>query len=266
MHQHNKNKNSKRIRICLSYDGTSFWGWQKQPNAPMTIQGILEDRLAKIYNRKIAVIGSGRTDRGVHALNQWAHFDLPNDADIKKLEYKLQRMTPDELAIKGLWLTDSSYHAQISALSKCYFYRIDNHVHLNPFQKRYSWPIQRPLNLNYLQEISSYILGEHDFSSFQSKGTIVSSPIREIFISRWIQKKNGILEYQIKGNGFLKQMVRNIVGTFVKMHDLKTTPKEIIKLISHKNRRLAAAPAPASGLFLSSVQYPKSLDNKCRKL
>lgn len=259
-------QNTVRIKACLSYDGTDFFGWQRQPNTNQTIQGLLEAKLSQIYNQKIAVVGSGRTDKGVHALNQWAHFDLPTNQDHSNLQYKLQRMTPETLSVKQLFIAPQEFHAQISAVSKCYFYRIQTQKRANPFLNRFSWGLCKPLDLQYLQEMAYILMGEHDFTSFQSTGTPVSTPIRKILMSRWVQKKNGIMEFQIQGNGFLKQMVRNIIGTLVKMHHQQLPPQALLELISQKNRQLAAAPAPAAGLFLSSVQYPENLDNKCRKL
>lgn len=255
-----------RLRARLSYDGTDFLGWQRQPNSKNTVQGILEEKLTKIYNQKIAVVGSGRTDKGVHALNQWAHFDLPKNRDHSNLHYKLQRMTPESITIKQIEEASQDFHAQISAVSKCYFYRIQSGDHPNPFGRRFSWQRKTPLDMNYLQHLAKIICGEHDFSSFQSTGTPVSSTTRQVLISRWVIKNHGIFEYQIQGTGFLKQMVRNIVGTMVKMHDEKRPTDELSELILKKNRQLAPGPAPACGLFLSSVQYPSELDNKCRKL
>lgn len=256
----------KRYRIKLAYDGTDFFGWQKQPNVEPTIQGVLESILSRIFNEKIAVVASGRTDRGVHALNQWAHFDLPENAAPTNLQYKLQRMSPDSISIKSLETTPEDFHAQISAESKCYFYRLQVGDTPNPFQQRYTWQRRKALNFDTLEAMATVLFGLHDFSSFQSQGTPVTTPVRQIYISRWICKKNGIFEYQIKGNGFLKQMVRNLVGTMVKIHDEGGSAQQLMDILDKKDRKLAAAPAPAQGLYLSSVQYPKNLDNKCRKL
>ncbi|MEM7645893.1 MAG: tRNA pseudouridine(38-40) synthase TruA [Pseudomonadota bacterium] len=256
----------KRIRLKVAYDGTDFFGWQKQPNEDQTIQGILEKHLSQIYNEPISVVGSGRTDRGVHALAQWAHCDLPKRRDHSNLQYKLQRMTPETLSILRVEDAPGDFHAQISAVSKCYRYQIQVAPTPSPFQRLYSWQRKKPLSLNYLQQASKCLLGGHDFTSFQSKGTEVSSPVRELLVSRWREPKRGHFHYQIQGNGFLKQMVRNIVGTLIDLHDAGAPPEAISEILGAQDRQRASAPAPASGLFLASVQYPEILDNKCRKL
>lgn len=257
---------TQRIRLRLSYDGTDFFGWQKQPNQSPTLQGLLEDLLSRIFDDEISVVGSGRTDRGVHAFNQWAHADVPTNRDLSQLQYKLQRMTPETVNIKSVELAPKDFHAQISALSKCYLYRLFDRKNPNPFVYRYSWHMRRPLNLKYLQQASEIFLGEHDFSSFQSQGTQVSSTIRNISVCRWVQRPSGFVDLQIKGNGFLKQMVRNLVGTILWHHEKETNIQVFRDILNARDRKAAAAPAPAQGLFLSSVQYPRDLDNKCRKL
>ena len=257
---------STRLRLLISYDGTDFFGWQKQPNTPETIQGLLEHSLSQIYNQKVAVVGSGRTDRGVHALNQWAHVDIIGAKDLENLAYKLNRMTPESVYIKSVFIAPVDFHAQISAVSKCYKFRLLPGKNKNPFQERFLWQPGRPVDMKYLQQLAPVFLGEHDFSSFQSQGTPVSTPVRKILKSRWVAKDSGVWEYQIQGTGFLKQMVRNMVGTMLKLEQLQAPTEKLQKVLEARNRAVAAAPAPPQGLFLSSVQYPQSLDNKCRKL
>ncbi len=257
---------SLRVRMCLSYDGTDFFGWQKQTGQNPTVQGILEAGLSRIYNQPIAVIGSGRTDRGVHALNQWAHFDLPKNRDHSQLAHRLRKITPASIGIKFLETAPGKFHAQISAISKCYSYRIQVSKISNPFSRHWCWQRQQTLNLSYLQKASQLLLGKHDFESFRSRGTRLHNTLRELHISRWVQRKSNLFEYQIKGTGFLKQMVRNIVGTLITHQDQGSPPSAILEVLKHRDRKRAAAPAPAQGLFLNSVQYPLELDSQCRKL
>lgn len=252
--------------MCMSYDGTEFYGWQKQPEHSPTIQETLEQQLSKIFDTQIAVVGSGRTDRGVHALNQWAHFDVPADKDTSNLGYRLHRLTPPTIHIKQMESVPAEFHAQISAEKKRYIYRMFCRPRANPFLLRYSWNYRYNLDMNFLQDAASFLIGEHDFSSFQSVGTSVSTPRRTIYLARWVQRPSGFLDFHIEGNGFLKQMVRNIVGTMMWLHEKKAKPEAIRKILEACNRQQAGPPAPAQGLFLAKVKYPAALDNKCRKL
>lgn len=211
-------------------------------------------------------MGSGRTDRGVHALNQWAHVDITNPKDLENLQYKLNRMTPSSLYIKQVYSAPNDFHAQISSVSKAYKYRLLPEKDRNPFSERYCWQPGHPIDMEYLQKLAPVFLGEQDFSSFQSQGTPVRTPVRKILISRWVAKRGGVWEYQVQGTGFLKQMVRNMVGTMLKLEQLQSPTEALHEILTARDRSLAAAPAPPQGLFLSSVQYPESLDNKCRKL
>ncbi|MCB0376902.1 MAG: tRNA pseudouridine(38-40) synthase TruA [Bdellovibrionales bacterium] len=256
----------QRVRFCLCYDGTDFFGWQKQPKHSHTVQGVLEERLSKIFDQEVKVVGSGRTDRGVHAINQWAHADLPNDKRLKNLHYSLNRLTPASISIKKVELAPSDFHAQISAVEKRYVYRMFCRERANPFLLRYSWHFRDELNLKFLQEASELLLGEHDFSSFQSQGTTVSSTRRRLNLCRWVPRDSGFVDFHIRGNGFLKQMVRNIVGTLMWYHEKGLPPQAISQLLRAEDRSEAGPPAPPQGLFLASVRYPQSLDIKCRKL
>ncbi len=255
-----------RIRLCLAYDGTNYFGWQKQPNTEDTIQGLLESSLSLIFNQRVTVVASGRTDRGVHALNQWAHADIEDPVNLYNLKYKLNRMTPDTILVKKIEEAPFDFHAQISALSKCYKYRLIPDIPKSPFRGRYAWMPRKAMPLESLQKMAEVFLGEHDFSSFQSQGTPVKTPVRKILISRWLSRDYGVLEYQVQGTGFLKQMVRNMVGTMVNLLEFQDPAARLRELLQARDRTQTAAPAPPQGLFLSSVQYPQSLDNKCRKL
>jgi tRNA pseudouridine38-40 synthase len=250
----------------MAYDGTPFIGWQKQPNNPASIQGVIESCLQRIYQDDISIVGSGRTDRGVHALNQWAHFDLKDSAPVEQLKYKLQRMTPEEILIKKLELVPADFHAQISAQQKTYIYRLQLGHPPSPFGRHFCWSYPKKLDFDLLQQASQMLVGEWDFSSFQSRGTPVNSPIRRLDICQWQRVRPHLWILKISGNGFLKQMVRNIVGTLVALNESGSPAEEILQILESKDRQRAAAPAPPQGLFLSQVKYPRQLDNKCRKL
>ena len=175
-------------------------------------------------------------------------------------------MTPETITIKKVESCPQDFHAQISAEKKRYVYRLFHKKNPSPFLQRYTWSMRKPVNLNFLQEASKALLGRHDFAAFQSTGTAVSTTVREIFHADWVYKPSGFMDFHIVGSGFLKQMVRNIVGTLVWLHEKEAPIGALQEILASKDRKRAGAPAPAQGLFLASVKYPSELDNKCRKL
>lgn len=255
-----------RILINLSYDGREFYGWQKQPKLEPTIQGELEKQLSKIFHdHPIRIIGSGRTDRGAHAISQWAHADVPMDPTNLKIKHRLNRMTPDTLRINAVYLAPKNFHAQRSSLRKKYIYRIYSRNLPSPFLLHHAHHIDRPMNLELLNKISTHLVGRQDFASFQNSGTDVETSVREVFKAYWTQKGD-FYTFHIIGDGFLRQMVRNIVGTLLWCSFQENGEEAFVNIIKALNRRVAKESAPAHALFLKWVKYPRELDNKCRKL
>lgn len=242
----------------LSYDGASFFGWQRQANQEATVQGVLEEKIGQIMNQKVSVVASGRTDRGAHAISQWAHVDIPKDPKELNLLYKLNRLTPDTLRINQLYLGTRAFHAQQSSIQKKYIYRINNSVVPNPFQLHYFHHYRHPIDENLLNKLASYLVKTQDFKSFQSVGTDVENTVRTVFNAHWI-RKNENLTFHIIGDGFLKQMVRNIVGTMLWCTQHPQPEETFVKILQSLDRRKAKEPAPAHGLFLKWVRYPKNL-------
>lgn len=259
-----------RYRLLISYDGTDFCGWQRQkdhkhgPELP-SIQGTLESALGKILTHPVNISASGRTDAGVHAVGQVCHFEterrMPAD-----LCWALKAKLPPSISAKALWLAPDDFHATLSAVRKTYRYWIWNHPRAPALLHRYSWWIRRPVSLDYLNEASKLLLGEQDFESFRSMGTPVRHSIRRIERAEWIQKRPGLMEFSITGNGFMKQMVRNIVGTLMDLEMRRHPAEKLNEIIALRDRAKAGPAAPPQGLFLLNVRYPKSLDNKCRQL
>lgn len=255
-----------RIRLDVSYDGSYFMGWQRQKEGSYTVQGVLEEKLSQILNQKISIIGSGRTDRGVHAVQQVCHFDLPYDPSHIKLKRALTSLLPRAIAVKKTFIVPEDFHALHSAKEKLYTYVIHNSKTPNPLRwKRCHWEPSHKLNLDYLNMLSQVLIGTHDFKSFQNAGTELKTTVRTIFEARWIEKKPGWIEFQIRGNGFLKQMVRNIVGTLLGLEKRKAPLSDLKAILEGKQRQLALKTAPSDGLYLTRVIYPIELDNKCRK-
>lgn len=254
-----------RVRAHISYDGTEFSGWQRQTHHT-SIQGTLEDALTRIYGQNIRVLGASRTDAGVHAHQQVAHFDIPRDPTGFDLRYAIQCLTPETVVVKELFLAPPDFHAIACAVDKIYKYRILNRQVPSALRHRYTYWVRYPLNLEFLNRASNFLLGKHDFRSFQSAGTKVQTTVRTLTRAEWRQVDEDTLEFTIQGDGFLKQMVRNIVGTLVELNKEEAAPERVREILEFRDRRRAGPTAPPQGLFLYRVNYPELIDNKCRKL
>lgn len=254
-----------RLRLHISYDGTDFSGWQKQVGLT-TIQGTLEEAVSRIFNQEIRVQGASRTDAGVHAYRQVAHCDVPRDPTGFDLRYAIQCLTPPSVVVKELFLAPPDFHSIACAVDKIYKYRILNRRVPSALRYRYTYWVRYPLNLEFLNQASRFLLGKQDFKSFQSVGTQVKSTVRTITRAEWRQLDEDTLEFTIQGDGFLKQMVRNIVGTLVELNMDEAPPERVREILDFRDRRRAGPTAPPQGLFLYRVNYPELIDNKCRKL
>lgn len=260
-----------RIKFTVSYDGTDFCGWQRQNQAHQkpSVSQTLQEALETIFNHKISLFASGRTDAGVHALNQVCHFDTTRSEE-KLIGWNLNRamkpQLPSTITVKKAWLAPDDFHATLSPEKKTYRYLILNTPQQSSFMGRYADWIRHPLNLDFLANCSHFLLGNQDFKSFQSVGSIVPHTFRTIESATWQWRTPHIAQFTITGTGFLKQMVRNIVGTQLLL-ERKGLPAEKMKeIIEAKDRKVAGPPAPAQGLFLMRVYYPQDLDNRCREL
>lgn len=254
-----------RVKLLISYDGTDFAGWQRQTNHP-SVQGTLEAALQKFYGKPIHLLGASRTDTGVHALGQVAHFDAPRDPTGGDLRFALTGMTPKSIVVKQAWIAAEGFHAIASSVKKTYRYLVLNRRVPSALRYRYTHWIRTPLEPDFLNEASSFLVGNHDFKSFRTSGTETKSTVREIYSAHWEKKADDILEFTVTGNGFLKQMVRNIVGTCLDLNMNKAKPERLREILECRDRRKAGPTAPPQGLYLAKVYYPDELDNKCRKL
>jgi tRNA pseudouridine38-40 synthase len=248
----------RNIKLVLAYDGTEFAGWQIQPDAP-TIQGTLGHALEKLTNEKILPQGSGRTDAGVHALAQVATFSteslIPTENFLKALNSNL----PPSIRVLEVSEVPASFHARKSAIGKTYRYRIYREAVCPPFLSRYVWHYPYPLNEVAMTQAAQNVVGEHDFTSFAAvdpeRGRDEeTSNVRTIFSSEWKRDGNEFV-YTVHGNGFLHHMVRNLVGTFLLAGKGTIQPTGITRILKERNRSAAGATAPASGLYLVSVDY-----------
>lgn len=253
-----------RVRLLISYDGTDFCGWQRQAGQ-RTVQGTLEEALAKFYKRPIKLMGASRTDTGVHAIGQTAHFDSPRDPLKGDLRFALTGMTPPSIVIKQAWHAPNLFHSIADAQKKTYRYHVINRRVPSALRYRYAHWIRYPLDVDHLNEASQFLLGKQDFKSFQTSGTTVKSTVREIMSASWAKEKDTLV-FSVTGNGFLKQMVRNIVGTLIDLNMNGEKPNRLKEILEARDRRKAGPTAPPQGLYLAKVYYPEELDNGCRKL
>jgi tRNA pseudouridine38-40 synthase len=244
----------RNFKMILEYDGAAYCGWQRQDNG-LSIQEVLEKIIGMITGEKITVIGSGRTDAGVHALNQVASFKSKTSLPAKILYRGINGLLPSDIAVKELTETTSEFHAQHDARGKIYIYRIYNSRLRRPLGRQHFWHINYPLDLAEMEKACQYLIGRHDFSCFCATGSHVKDRVRTITDIKLQKNENNILEITVAAEGFLRYMVRNIVGTLVEIGGGKYPPEEIIKIIDSGDRSCAGVTAPAQGLFLKEVKY-----------
>ena len=250
-----------RIKVHLSYDGTNYYGWQKQTQSDQpTIQEHFERSLKELTNSTLKTHGSGRTDRGVHALDQVVHFDLPKGLSYDNFDWirGLNRFLPEDIRVISTSPIHPEFHAARSILSKTYIYQIQEGPTTNPLLSRYSHWVMSSIDIAYVQKLSNSFLGSHDFASFQTTGTELHTTQRTLTSFNWTRVDTHLIQVSISGNGFLKQMIRNLIGTLLHQYWKKPfTPHDMEKLLKEKDRSKAYGTAPAKGLILSKVHYPK---------
>ncbi|MES2345573.1 MAG: tRNA pseudouridine(38-40) synthase TruA [Chlamydiota bacterium] len=245
-----------RYKLILSYDGTHYGGWQIQPNS-LTIQELVQKALTTALRHETHITGSGRTDAGVHARAQVAHFTTDTSFDIKTLLRSLNGLLPPDIRIFDLEPVSDDFHARYSAQGKIYHYHLHLERYHDPFNRLYSTHIRYPLDQELLKKAALLFLGTHDFTSFANeahRGAAANNPIKTLKRLDIIQEPGGI-RLEFEGNGFLYKMVRNIVGTLLEIASKQRKIEEIPELFAAKNRCLADTAAPPQGLFLHQVLY-----------
>lgn len=244
----------RNIKLLIEYDGTNYLGWQVQFRGP-TIQGILEEKLGLLTGETIRLFGSGRTDSGVHAIGQVAHFKTENSMDTHRMQRALNSLLPPDIVIQKMEEVEESFHARKHSKSKVYEYRILNRNLRSVFHRAYVWHIPQQLDFKEMGKATQYLIGEHDFSSFRSVGSPTRTTVRKVTRVEWKRGRSGLVRFEIEANGFLKQMVRAIIGTLVEVGKGKISAGEFRKIFESKDRKKAGPTAPAHGLFLKEVKY-----------
>ena len=240
----------------ISYEGTNFLGWQKQLQTP-TVQGCIEDALSKLFSlKKISIMGCGRTDTGVHAKKYYFHTDLSEKIDENQFIFKLNLILPKSISIHKIVKVDKDLHARFNAELRTYKYFI--HGLKDPFKSNVSWWIKRALDIEAMNKAAKMLIGTYDFETFSKTSTDVKTHICSVKKAQFTMHENNLV-FEISANRFLRNMVRAIVGTLVEVGLQKIKPEEFQSIINAKSRQKAASSAPAEGLFLWDVLYPKGL-------
>ena len=247
---------ARTIALTLSYEGTGFAGWQRQPGE-RTVQAVLEDVLAVIDEQPVTAIAAGRTDAGVHALGQVVSAEvrnhLPPDVLVRAINVRL----PEDVRVLSATDAPSGFDARRDARAKVYRYTMALGADPGPFVRRVVWHIPQQLNVAAMQEAAAALVGEHDFGAFQAAGGDLRSSVRRLSKSVLIDEHGTprYLRYQVTGSGFLRHMVRNIVGTLVDIGKHRWPPEEIAAIVASRSRQRAGPTAPPQGLVLVKVLY-----------
>lgn len=246
----------KKYKLTLAYDGTQYAGWQVQPNAT-TIQSSIENALKQIYGKPISIVGAGRTDAGVHARGQVAHFNLEQNIDENKLLQSLNHLTNPDIRILSLTPVEDDFHSRFSAKRKIYHYHVFLGRFPDPFTRLYYTLHPFDIDPSLISESLPLLTGTHDFSSFandQHKGACAKNAVRTLYrFEMFIEKES--LRFELEANGFLYKMVRNLIGLVLEIGTKKRSLDEIPHILRAKDRKQAAKAAPAQGLFLHEIIY-----------
>lgn len=241
-------------RLIVSYDGSRYQGWQKQSSASNTIQEKLETLLTRLLGEPIHVVGSGRTDAGVHAMGQVASFQTTEYQDCEQLLQEIRSYLPEDIGAMSLTLAGPRFHARLNATGKTYVYRIWNSAQPNVFQRKYLYFFPEELDVAAMEEAAAHLVGTHDFMSFCANKRMKKSTVRTI-TSIELQQLGQELRIVVSGNGFLYNMVRILVGTLLEVGTGRRTADSIPALLEARDRSQAGFLAPAQGLCLESVCY-----------
>jgi len=248
-------------KLTIAYDGTHYSGWQMQPNA-LSVQQVLQEVVQKLLKgQSVPVVGSGRTDAGVHARGQIAHFKWSEKLDLDKLLFSLNGLLPRDIRVSKVEEALTHFHAQYDASGKEYHYYLYTDKVMDPFRRSQCWHLHRGLDRALLNQAAELFVGKHDFTSFaneRASGNVSRNPVRTIYRLDIIEVEGG-LRLEFEGDGFLYKMVRNIVGAVVAVASGRITFDDLKRIFEVKDRGLAPMAAPAQGLFLVRVHYgPKT--------
>ncbi|MCH7523907.1 MAG: tRNA pseudouridine(38-40) synthase TruA [Bacteroidetes bacterium] len=244
-----------RFFIELSYNGKAYHGWQNQSNA-ISVQEVLENALSTLLKEKISIVGAGRTDTGVHAIQMFAHFDTPKAFSIEKLIYNLNSFLPNDIAVQDIFKVNDDAHARFDAISRAYKYRISSSKNVFSFNNTYSF--KKDLDVKKMNEAAKILFEYSNFKCFSRSNTDVKTFNCNILEAKWVFE-NDELVFIIKSDRFLRNMVRAIVGTMINIGIGKINAEDLHDIIKSKNRSQAGASVPGHALYLTKIEYPKNI-------
>ncbi len=254
----------RNIKLVLEYDGAGYQGWQRQKRGK-TVQAALEDCILRLTGRKAVLRGAGRTDAGVHALGQVASFRTASELDTATIKRALNALLPPDIRVRSASEAAEDFHPRFSPGRKTYRYLIANADFASPFISRYVWRVPQRLDVDVMKRAARHFVGEHDFRAFMGSGSSVKGTVREVYRVRveelrsvaflGANMRGRFIRITVSGNGFLRHMVRNIVGTLVEVARGKISPGQVGGILASGDRRKAGPTAPANGLFLQGIVY-----------
>ena len=245
---------TRNFKLIIEYDGSRYHGWQRQKGV-RSVQGEIEKALATITAGSVSLTGSGRTDAGVHALGQVANFECDTRLEPAALMNALNSLLEDDIVIKACEKVSDSFHARYDVKSKVYQYRILNRSLPAAIGRQYCWFIRRALNRQAMQAAIVHIIGRHDFKAFEGSGSDRAHTTRHVYSAELSAQETDFVIFQIEADGFLRYMVRNMVGTLVDVGFEKLSPSDFKCILDSRDRTQASATAPAHGLTLLRVNY-----------
>lgn len=244
----------QNYKITLQYEGTRYDGWQRQGNTENTIQGKLENILAKMTGHEVEIHGSGRTDAGVHAMGQVANFHLDEDMEPERVKEYLNRYLPEDIAVIKAERAPERFHSRLSAVKKVYTYQIETGAKRDVFTRRIQYGLGRPLDVEAMRQAAALLCGTHDYKSFCGNRRMKKTTVRTVEAIH-IKQDGSHVVLTFVGNGFLQNMVRIMTGTLIEVGLRKRSPESMKEILAAKDRQAAGAMAPAEGLCLAGVLY-----------
>lgn len=245
---------SRNFKLIIEYDGSGYSGWQRQKD-PNTIQGAIEQAIHRLTGNSITLIGSGRTDAGVHALGQAANFHADTRLTAEDIGRALNSLLPGDIVILSCTEMPESFHARFDAVSKLYRYRFLNRPLPPAIGRQYAWHVKKKLDIDAMRAALVYLQGTHDFKAFEGAGSPQVHSVRQVLKAELFQRDRCEIDFEIEANGFLRHMVRNIVGTLVDVGRAKISPSVFKTIRDTADRSKAGVTAPPHGLFLVRVNY-----------